>query len=468
LFSTFFIANQLIAETSRKGCNQSSHPDMRGGDMEHSQDNEFRGIIHMLAPDANAPMALDVTTLVISGTCITALLGLFLLSAWAQERIRALAWWGTAYLLGGFSVAVWSIENLISPPLPSGTANALLFLACGMIWSAARIFHGRPVLWGAMAAGAAVWLAACTIADFVQSAPGRIVLSSLIVSAYTFLTAAELWRERRKSVLRRWPAIFVPMLHGAVFLIPIPLASLLPADRGIVSLASGWIAVFALETMLYVVGTAFIILVLAKEHTLRVQRDAALTDELTGALNRRGFFAAAQQLVAQHAKNGEPVSVLMFDLDHFKSINDRFGHPIGDETLKLFAAITSSSMRSSDIFARFGGEEFVAMLPCSLADATVAAERVRVAFQAAAGMVAGCPLAATVSVGAVSAELCADVAALLTAADQALYRAKAKGRNRVENVEQELPVMLTRNPTIVRAGGDTMAWHVDARTAPAA
>jgi hypothetical protein len=154
----FFFANQLIAATSRKGCSQSSHLEMRGGDMERIEDNKCIETIHMLPPDANAPIALDLTTLVISGTCITALLGLFLLFAWAQERIRALAWWGTAYLLGGFSVAVWSIENLISPPLPFGTANAVLFLACGMIWSAARIFHGRPVLWGAMAAGAVIWL----------------------------------------------------------------------------------------------------------------------------------------------------------------------------------------------------------------------------------------------------------------------------------------------------------------------
>jgi len=236
----------------------------------------------MLLSVPNTPITLDVTTTIIVGTCVTALLGLFLLSAWAQERIRALAWWGTAYLLGGFSVA-------------------LLFLACGMIWSAARIFHGRPVLWGAMAAGAAVWVAACMLEDFARLMPVRIILSSLIVAGYTFLTATELWRERRKSVLRRWPAIFVPILHGSVFLIPIPLAVLLPAQRGIVSLASGWIAVFALETMLYVVGTAFIVLVLANERSLRMQKKAALTDELTGSLNRRGFFAAAQQLLSQLA-----------------------------------------------------------------------------------------------------------------------------------------------------------------------
>src|SRR5713226_7696443 len=123
----------------------------------------IEGSSTMLVSEANAPIALDVTTLFITATCITALLGLLLLSAWAQERIRALAWWGTAYLVGGFSVAIWGVENLISPPLPPGTANALLFVACGMIWSAARIFHGRRVLWVAMSTGAAVWLIGCTI-----------------------------------------------------------------------------------------------------------------------------------------------------------------------------------------------------------------------------------------------------------------------------------------------------------------
>jgi diguanylate cyclase (GGDEF)-like protein len=413
----------------------------------------------MFAPFA--PITLDVTTLFVIATCITALLGLFLLSAWAQERVRALAWWGTAYLIGGFSVAIWSVESLISPPLPPGSANALLFVACGMIWSAARLFHGRPVLWGAMCAGAIAWLLACLFNDFVTWAAARIVLSSLIVATYTFLTAAELWRERRRTLLRRWPAIFVPILHGAVFLFPIPLASLLPSDGGLVSLASGWIAVFALETMLYVVGTAFIVLVLAKERSVRIQRDAASTDEMTGLLNRRGFFAAAHQLVARQAKKGEPVSVLMFDLDHFKSINDRFGHPVGDEALRLFAAIANGNMRASDIIARFGGEEFIAMLPGTLADATAAAERVRIAFQAVAGKVAGCQLDATVSIGAASGGI--DIAALIATADAALYRAKRNGRNRVEGTEQGLPAGASQAPGLVPADAEgSFAWHVNA------
>jgi diguanylate cyclase (GGDEF)-like protein len=394
----------------------------------------------MLSFGMSAPLALDPMTIVISGTCITGLLGLLLLSAWAQERIQALAWWGAAYLLGGFSVAVWSIESVISPPLPYGTANSLLFLACGMIWSAARIFHGLRVLWVPMFAGAAIWLASYSIPDIAQTTAARIVLGSLIVSSYTFLTATELWRERRKTVLRRWPAIFVPILHGAVFLVPIPLASLLPAERGLVTLAGSWISVFALEVMLYAIGTAFTVLVLAKERSLRVQRDAALTDELTGVLNRRGFFAAMQRMLSQISRSGGPVSVLMFDLDHFKTINDRFGHRVGDEVLKLFAAITRSTLRSSDVFGRF-----VAMLPCAIGDAGIAAERVRSAFAGVAGLIAGYAVEATVSVGAASSPYRADVVALLGAADQALYRAKQNGRNRVERMEGHFPAILTPN-----------------------
>ena len=422
----------------------------------------------MLAPGMNTTFALDGTTLVITGAIITTSLGVFLLSAWAQERIRALAWWGIAYVIGGAAVAVWSIENLISPPLPRGIANTLVFLACGMIWSAARIFHGRPVLRGAMAAGAALWLAASMFTDFIESMPTRIALSSLIASAYTLLTAAELWRERRKSILMRWQAVVMPVLHGAVFLTPILLASLLP-DEGGGGFGSvrGLLAVFALETVLYVVGAAFIMLVLAKEHSLRIQRDAALTDELTGALNRRGFFAAAEKLMARQAASGQPVSVLMFDLDHFKSINDRFGHAAGDETLKLFAGTASGNMRCSDLFARLGGEEFAAVLPCSLADAAMVAQRVRSAFQAAAGVVAGAPVAGTVSVGAGGAERAPSLAALLAAADQALYRAKANGRNRVECGEPASPGS-TPDAGNAEAAADGKFWPVQAHMLPAA
>jgi diguanylate cyclase (GGDEF)-like protein len=418
----------------------------------------------LLEHTTSSTIALDIPTLFVVATCVTALLGVFLLFAWMQDRVRALAWWGCAYLIGGFSVAIWSIES--SLPLPVGASNALLFVACGMIWNAARLFHGRPVLWGALAAGATTWLIACMSTEFVESLPQRIVLSSLIISTYTFLTAMELWRERRKNLLRRWPAIFVPMLHGAVFLAPIPLASVLPDDRGIVSLASGWIAVFALEVMLYIVGTAFIVLVLAKERTVRVLRDAASTDELTGLLNRRGFLNAAELLVVRQAQKRQPVSVLMFDLDHFKKINDRFGHATGDEALRLFGKTASGNMRESDIVGRLGGEEFAAILPGSLQDAATVADRVRLAFEAAGVTIAGCPIGATVSIGAASGTFGTDVAKLLSRADAALYRAKSNGRNLVEMGGEEIPEVAAHKPAPTAPISDldgVLAWRVDSR-----
>jgi diguanylate cyclase (GGDEF)-like protein len=122
----------------------------------------------------------------------------------------------------------------------------------------------------------------------------------------------------------------------------------------------------------------------------------------------------------------------MFDLDHFKAINDRFGHAVGDDALRLFARIVGGNLRDHDIVARFGGEEFVAMLPGSIADAMIAAERVRLAFEAAGRAVGVHNLDVTVSVGAATGAAHAEVEDLIGNADAALYRAKLNGRNRVE------------------------------------
>ena len=257
--------------------------------------------------------------------------------------------------------------------------------------------------------------------------PARIILSSIIVATYTFLIAAELSRERRKSVIRRWPALFVPMLHGAIFLLPMALASL-----GMRSLATGWIAVFAIEVVLYVVGAAFIVLVLAKDRAVNRYKTAAETDPLTALLNRRGFFAAAAALMAANKTSRAPVSVLAFDLDHFKSINDRFGHKRGDAVLDLFAKVARKTMRAADVIGRIGGEEFVAIISANLAEACIAAERVRSAFQAAAVAPDSPQIPSTVSIGVACGLPDASIDALIARADAALYRAKANGRNRVE------------------------------------
>jgi diguanylate cyclase (GGDEF)-like protein len=380
-------------------------------------------------------VSLDVGTLFVIAICVTLLLGVVLLIAWLQERIPALGWWGAAYLIGGFSGALWQWSVRFASPVLVDIANVLLFLAVGMIWGAARLFHGRRVQWSPQLLGAAVWLVACFSPAFTHSAASRIVLSSLIVAAYTFLIAAELWHERRKSLIRRWPASFVPMLHGAIFLFPVALATLSPAGETIRGLA-GWVAVFAIEILLYVIGAAFLVLILAKDRTVRFYKLAATTDPLTGVLNRRGFFEAAGELMERNCIGMAPVSLLAFDLDRFKSINDRFGHDGGDAVLEVFAEVVRKTMRATDVIGRLGGEEFVAMVSGTLAEAAIAAERVRSAFAAAEIPLEGQRIAATVSIGIACGSPLAAVETLITRADAALYRAKANGRNRIEMDEE--------------------------------
>ena len=373
-------------------------------------------------------MIFDQTTLFTVATSITGLLGVFLLVLWLQERsMRALAWWGSAYLLGAFAVTLWGEQarySFMTPELP----NALLFVACGMIWNGARLFQGRAVLPGGLFAGAVVWLIATQYEGFAASDHARTVLSSLVIALYAFLTAFELRRERRRSLARRWFWIAIPLLHATVFLAPIAQIVLLPTavspDR--------LFALFAFETVTYVVGTAFVIVVMAKERVAQVHKTAAMTDLLTGLFNRGAFLDAAHRLMAEQAKKHQPISALLFDLDTFKSINDRFGHAVGDETLKVFASIASARMRASDVLGRIGGEEFAAILPGDAAEAGLVAERLRLAFQAAGVVISDHRIGATVSVGVATATAPVHLDTLLAHADAALYRAKHNGRNRVE------------------------------------
>ena len=130
----------------------------------------------------------------------------------------------------------------------------------------------------------------------------------------------------------------------------------------------------------------------------------------------------------------QPAALMMFDLDCFKSINDRYGHHVGDEVLTAFCRLATSQLRPNDLFGRIGGEEFAALLPdTGRNDALWLAERVRGAFEASSHTIGQHALSSTVSVGvSISDKERSDLSALLDAADRALYRAKALGRNRVE------------------------------------
>ena len=387
-------------------------------------------------------MSLDTTTLYFVATMVAALLGAMLLFFGKQEKIPALNWWGTAYLLGAASIALWTLAGSTLGAMLSLALNALGFVACGMVWNAARVFHGRkPNLPGLML-GAVAWVAA-VMALRPEASAIRLTIGAGIVAIYAALTAAELWSERRKTMQKRWPAIAVPVLHGFVLMLPILLGGLLhPHDNAFAS--SVWVTVFAIELVLYAVGTVFVIFMLVSERAVRAHKAAAAMDPLTGMLNRRGFAEASARVIEREANAGRPVTVLILDIDHFKSINDRFGHPAGDELLKLFATIVVGNLRISDLSGRIGGEEFAALLPCSLEEGVVAAERVREAFAGAGISVEDGPVDTTVSVGVAGGPAGTELEVLLAAADTALYQAKRGGRNRVA-AAAELPLSLEQS-----------------------
>jgi diguanylate cyclase (GGDEF)-like protein len=349
---------------------------------------------------------------------------------------------------------LWSAHdefNLITPEEPT----ALLFLACGMILNGARLFQGRAVQPVSLFAGALAWIVATQFPAFAESAEARPVLSSIMIASYAFLTAFELRRERRRGLASRWLGVAIPLLHSVVFLAPIVIILMVPGAVANHRL----FAVFAFQTIIYVVGTAFIVVVMAKERVAQVHKTAAMTDPLTGLFNRRAFFDAADRLIERQARTSQSVSILLFDLDRFKLINDRFGHAIGDEALKTFADTASSNMRATDVIGRLGGEEFAAILPASATEAGAVAERLREAFQQTGAAIAGHEVGATVSAGVASALAPVDVSTLLARADVALYRAKNAGRNRVELSDAEgAPVVApasaaaTATPAAVLAG----------------
>lgn len=162
--------------------------------------------------------------------------------------------------------------------------------------------------------------------------------------------------------------------------------------------------------------------------------ELAARDSLTAAYNRRSLETELSRLLARSRRTGDPVALMMIDVDHFKGINDRFGHGVGDEVLRRLAATVRETIRTEDYFARYGGEEFCIVLPATAAgEARVLAERLRQRYAAMRMNSAEVEFSSTISIGLADTRQCGlDQLVLLAAADRALYRAKRAGRDQVQ------------------------------------
>ena len=195
--------------------------------------------------------------------------------------------------------------------------------------------------------------------------------------------------------------------------------------------------------LLSLLSTCFLLYVIYKDRRVRQQLDAlAHTDELTGLSNRRHLMQEAQLEIERARRYALPLCLAVLDLDHFKQINDRFGHGTGDEVLRRFARVCRSSLRQTDIIGRIGGEEFVLLLPhTQLSIAEQIVERLRNEFKHADWHSLQPGLTTSVSIGLTALQQRDNsLAELMRRADEGLYQAKQQGRDRVVVVEVATPI----------------------------
>jgi diguanylate cyclase (GGDEF)-like protein len=262
----------------------------------------------------------------------------------------------------------------------------------------------------------------------------------LVVSAvYLFAAAIAMWLGRKERLAARWPFIVLIVVHAVAESIGACSAFVGSIGQDQVAPVMSWFGLIHFESIIFAIGTAVLAVVLVKQRNEAAIRMAANIDPLTGIANRRAFMNSGERIIERCRRENAPVSVLMFDLDRFKAINDTFGHAVGDAVIRKFSEVAAAALRPNDALGRLGGEEFAVAMPGSSIEAAAArAERIRASFAEDCSHVRDHWVNATVSCG-VSASVNGEQAlsTLLEYADIALYRAKAEGGNCVKRTADQ-------------------------------
>ncbi len=339
-------------------------------------------------------------------------------------RLRA-----TALVIEAVGWGTLALQAWLSPAQLLLGGNALNLLAQAMVVIAVRMLLGAPLRLRLVAVvGVLGWLGVGWFGVVAPDYRLRVLWGSLTILCNLALQVEALLsgRSRARTVLLTLCAVSALLLvwrNGELWL-----ASALPSDVSGATEGNYFYVLFAGMQPLFA-SVAFLLLygdvLRRKLHTL------ARIDPLTGVNNRLALAEAADKLLATAARVQQPVGVLMLDADHFKSVNDRFGHAVGDQVLLGLAASIVATLRTGDVIGRVGGEEFVVLAPnTSLQGVVVLAERIRASLGSAPLRVGEHALQLTVSIGAaVACDGERDVAAVLCRADQALYAAKRAGRD---------------------------------------
>lgn len=338
-------------------------------------------------------MPLDVRTIIVL-TAVSAVvlnLGLIATAGMSSGRVKGAGRWAAACGGEALGWVLLSLRGIVPDVVSMVVANTLLLLAAAIYLHALREFDGdahknssRVVVPYALVVGAALALAYFTLV--APSLAGRIVVVSLVGAPLTLSCGRLLLcgPERPSAVRRAMGCGFLGC--GLALLARIPYTLLAAGSglrQGFLSPSMGQEAIYLGSYVALVVLTLGFLL-LCNE---RLNRDAlrlATRDALTGAHNRRAIEESARADLARCRRSGLPLAVLLVDLDHFKAINDTYGHATGDAALRVFVATATAHLRARDMLGRYGGEEFLVVLPATTReDALTTAERLRTAVAGA-------------------------------------------------------------------------------------
>ncbi len=316
--------------------------------------------------------------------------------------------------------------EFISVLLGNTALSASLSFFCASIGQFKQLRLPRILLWGPP-------LVLSLIFSFLMNNIGaRIIVSCLLFSTQCFFALFTLLN-RQSKVIGSGQYLLAGGLAITICVLAMRILSVVFAPGDIISMLHQTpiqVLTFMATFITLILMSNGIVLMIKERADERI-RLMAMKDRLTGIWNRIRLEEAAQQEIARLERYGHPVSLIMMDLDHFKQINDQFGHGMGDQVLKEFCAIVQRCIRSTDILGRWGGEEFVLILPNSgYTSAGLLAERIRSEIEI---HVFPNTLRITASLGMAVCQSTDTWNSWLERADQALYRAKSTGRNRVEN-----------------------------------
>lgn len=383
-------------------------------------------------------MELDPRTFIVTST-LAAFVMMIVFFAQARsfpESIKGFRTWGFALLIGTIAAAMLAARDIIPDLLSVVLGNGLLALSISVMIAAIATFHSHPIPW--RLSGLCVLFVVLAMIYSLMPEQSQKLRTIIASTANMVLIGMGAWIAFKGSGVRK-PQFGIYFTGGCFVVMTMVcftrLVTLLLSNEGYAGLLSEspmqriYLASYSLNVLLVSVGFS----IMGHEKLVENYQVLAGHDELTGLYNRRHFTGAAEPEVQRAGRYHRDISLILIDIDHFKSINDTYGHQAGDAVIKDMAEVMRQNFREADLFGRYGGEEFIALLPeTQMLEAEVIAERIRSMINQRCITFEQNDIGYSASIGITQGQPGMLLDQLVGQADKALYQAKNNGRDRTE------------------------------------